>query len=49
MMQVKEKDTGPEAYGLTGQRRVILCGGVDSFAHSDYTSVQACSHPTLQM
>ena len=49
MIKVREKDIGPEAYGLTGQGRVILCGGVHPFAHSNYTSVQACSHTTLQM
>ena len=49
MIKAREKATGPEAYGLTGQRRVILCGGVHRFAHSNYTSVQACPHTTLHM
>jgi len=39
MIKVKENDTGPEAYGLTGQRRVGLCGGMDTFSHSNYTRV----------
>lgn len=40
MVKVKENDPGTETYDFPGHSGVGLCGGVNSFAHSNYTSVQ---------